>query len=476
MDKSQEMLGKESIAKLLIKYSIPAIIGMLVNSLYNIIARIFIANIPGVGPLAITGVGVTMPVTTIILAFAVLVGIGAATNISIKLGQGKKDEAEQILGNTITLAIIIGIILTIIGLLFADSILVLFGASEGSLPYAKAYVNVLLLGTVCAVLSLSLSHMIRVDGNPKLSANIMVVACIINIILVSLFINVLNMGIKGAALATIISQTFSAIWGLSYFFRGKSNLNFRVPSLKLNSQAVKSIIVIGTAPFVIQIAASLVQVISNNALKTYGGDLAIGAMATIFSIMMVFLMPIFGITQGAQPIIGYNYGAKNYNRAVETYKLSVISSTILLILSWLVIQFSPEGLVSLFGKDKALMDITVNGIKKYSLALPIVAISIVGSTYVQAVGKPKKSMMLSLLRQVILLIPLIIILPKFLQLDGVWIAQAVADLGATIITAIVLMKEFKSYKNEELKVEEVIIEEKLKEDEVYINSCPKSSV
>jgi putative MATE family efflux protein len=472
MDKSQEMLGTESIGKLLIKYSIPAIIGMLVNSLYNIIARIFIANIPGVGPLAITGVGVTMPVTTIILAFAVLVGIGAATNISIKLGQGKKEEAEQILGNTLTLSVIIGIILTIVGLLFADSILGLFGASEGSLPYAKAYVNVLLLGTACAVLSLSLSHMIRVDGNPRLSATIMVVACIIDVILVFLFINVLDMGIKGAALATVICQTFSVIWGLSYFFRGKSNLKFRFSSLKLKTESVKSIVVIGTAPFVIQIAASLVQVISNNALKTYGGDLAIGAMATIFSIMMVFLMPIFGITQGAQPIIGYNYGAKNYNRAKETYKISVIISTIMLIIGWLVIQFAPEVLVSLFGKDKELMDITVNGIKKYSFALPIVAISIVGSTYVQAVGKPKKSMMLSLLRQVILLIPMIIILPRFLQLDGVWIAQAVADLVATIITAIVIRKEFSSYKDEKVQIEK----EKVNKGETYINSCPKSSV
>jgi putative MATE family efflux protein len=467
MDKSQEMLGNESIGKLLLKYSIPAIIAMVVNSLYNVIARIFIANIPGVGPLAITGVGVTMPVTTIILAFSVLVGIGASTNISIKLGQGKKEEAEQIVGNALTLGVIIGIVLTIIGILFADSILGLFGASEGSLPYAKAYVNVVLLGTVFTVFAISLSHIIRVDGNPRLSAMIMVVACILDVILVALFINVLSMGIKGAALATVISQGFSAIWGLSYFFRGKSNLNFKLSSLKLRPESAKSIIAIGSAPFAIQLASSLVQVISNNALKTHGGDLAIGAMATIFSIMLLFLMPIFGITQGAQPIIGFNYGAKNYDRVKETFKLSVIVSTIMLSLGWLVIQFSPEIIVNLFGKDKELMDITVNGIKKYAFMLPIVSISIVGSTYVQAVGKPKKSMVLSLLRQVILLIPMIIILPKFFQLDGVWIAQPVADLIATIVTAVVIRKEFMSYKDEEVKVEE---------KEVYINSLPKSSV
>jgi putative MATE family efflux protein len=467
MDKSQEMLGNESIGKLLLKYSIPAIIAMVVNSLYNVIARIFIANIPGVGPLAITGVGVTMPVTTIILAFSVLVGIGASTNISIKLGQGKKEEAEQIVGNALTLGVIIGIVLTIIGILFADSILGLFGASEGSLPYAKAYVNVVLLGTVFTVFAISLSHIIRVDGNPRLSAMIMVVACILDVILVALFINVLSMGIKGAALATVISQGFSAIWGLSYFFRGKSNLNFKLSSLKLRPESAKSIIAIGSAPFAIQLASSLVQVISNNALKTHGGDLAIGAMATIFSIMLLFLMPIFGITQGAQPIIGFNYGAKNYDRVKETFKLSVIVSTIMLSLGWLVIQCSPEIIVNLFGKDKELMDITVNGIKKYAFMLPIVSISIVGSTYVQAVGKPKKSMVLSLLRQVILLIPMIIILPKFFQLDGVWIAQPVADLIATIVTAVVIRKEFMSYKDEEVKVEE---------KEVYINSLLKSSV
>ncbi|RDY29408.1 MATE family efflux transporter [Romboutsia weinsteinii] len=446
MNNTQEMLANEPVGKLLMKYSIPAIIGMMVNALYNVVDRIFIGNIPDVGPLAITGVGVTLPIMTILLAFAMLVGIGATTNISIKLGQGKRNDAEKIIGNTITLSVIVGATLTIIGIVFGNNILSLFGASEGSMYYAKAYINIILVGAVFNILAFALNSTIRGDGSPKIAAMIMVVGCSTNIVLDAVLIFVFKMGIQGAAVATVISQAVTAIWALSYYLRGKSNLAFKKENLKLDASIIKTIFAIGCAPFSMQIAASLVQVISNNSLKAYGGDLAIGSMATIMSIMMIFLMPLFGINQGAQPIIGFSYGAKRYDRAKKAFMMSLAAGTVVLLIGALVIQLCPQVVVRLFNPDQELMGITINGIKKYGLMLPIVPISILGSNYIQSVGKAKEAMLLSLLRQVILLVPMILILPKFMGLDGVWYAQPVSDFIAVIITALILVKEFKSYK------------------------------
>ena len=351
MKDNQQILGTEPIGKLLIKYSVPAIISMMVNGLYNVVDRIFIGNIPGVGPLAITGLGVTMPIMTIILAFGMLIGIGSVTNISIKLGQGKKEEAEQIIGNAITLAIIVGLLISIIGITFENQILHMFGASDGSLPYAKAYINIILLGTIFNLLGMVFNNSIRGDGNPKLSATIMVVGCLTNIVLDALFIMVFKMGIQGAAIATVTSQFVTAIWGLAYYTRGKSTLKFKKSSLKLNKSLVGAIFAIGCAPFAMQIAASCVQIICNNSLKTYGGDLAIGAMATINSVIMMVGMPIIGISQGAQPIIGFNYGAKKYDRADKTLKICALAATIGLSIGWLLVQLVPAPIVSMFNGD-----------------------------------------------------------------------------------------------------------------------------
>jgi putative MATE family efflux protein len=447
--KNSQVLGTESIGKLLMKYSIPAIIGMIVNALYNVVDRIFIGNIPDVGPLAITGVGVTMPIMTIILAFAMLIGIGVTTNISIKLGQGKKEEAQKLIGNGITLSVIISVIISIVGITFGDSILKLFGASDQTLYYAESYIYIILAGTIFNILAFTLNNTIRGDGNPKLAATIMVVGCLTNIVLDAVLIFVFKLGIQGAAIATVISQMVTAIWALMYYVKGKSNLKFEKLSLKLDKSLVKIIFAIGSAPFAMQIATSLVQVISNNALKVYGGDLAIGAMATISSISMIFLMPIFGLNQGAQPIIGFNYGAKQYDRANSAFKVSALASIIIMTSGWLLIQTVPEFIVGMFNKDPKLMKITVNGIRIYLLMLPIIGVSITGSNYIQSVGKAKVAMVLSLLRQVILLIPMIVILPKFFGLDGVWYAQPVADLLATIITVFILVKELRSYKKDD---------------------------
>ena len=449
MKDNQQILGTEPIGKLLIKYSLPAIIGMIVNGLYNVVDRIFIGNIPGVGPLAITGVGVTMPIMSITLAFAMLIGIGCTTNISIKLGQGKKEDAQKIIGNGITLSIIISLILSVIGIVFGNQILHLFGASDQTLYYAKSYIYIILAGTVFNTLGFTLNNTIRGDGNPKLAATIMVVGCITNVILDAVLIFVFNLGIQGAAIATVISQIVTASWGLMYYVKGKSNLTFEKSSLKLDKSLVKSIIAIGIAPFSMQIATSLVQVISNNALKMYGGDLAIGAMATISSISMIFLMPIFGLNQGSQPIIGFNYGAKQYDRANKAFKISALISIVILTAGWVLVQLSPETVIGMFNKDPKLMDISVNGIRIYLFMIPIIGISITGSNYIQSVGKAKIATVLSLLRQVILLIPMILILPNFFGLNGVWYASPISDFLSTAITAYILYRELKSYKKEE---------------------------
>ena len=456
MKDNQQILGTEPVGKLLIKYSLPAIIGMIVNGLYNVVDRIFIGNIPGVGPLAITGLGVTTPIMTIIIAFGMLIGVGATTNISIKLGQGKREEAEKLIGNAITLAIIVGLLISVIGLTFENQILTIFGASEGSLPYAKAYIGIVLLGAVFNLLGFVFNNTIRGDGNPKLSATIMVVGCITNIVLDALFIMVFNMGIQGAAIATVTSQLVTAIWGMSYYLKGKSNLNFRISSLKLDKTLVLATFAIGSAPFAMQIAASCVQIICNNSLKTYGGDLAIGAMATINSVIMMVGMPIVGISQGAQPIVGFNYGAKKYDRAQKTLKICMISATLGLGIGWLSVQFVPQPIVSMFNSDKELVRISVDGIRKYLSMMPLIGVSMIGSNYFQSIGKAKQAMFLSLLRQVILLVPMMLILPRIFGLNGVWFAQPIADLISFTVTAVLLYKELKTYKviistNEEIE-------------------------
>ncbi len=455
MNNNQQILGTEPIGKLLLRYSLPAIIGMMVNGLYNVVDRIFIGNMPGVGPLAITGLGVTMPVMTIILAFGMLIGIGTATNISIKLGQGKKDEAEKLIGNSITLAVIVGLIIMVVGLIFGDQILQLFGASADSLEYAKAYINIILLGTVFNMIGFIFNSTIRGDGNPKLSATIMVVGCVLNIILDAVFIFVLGIGIKGAALATIIAQFTTAVWGLSYYTKGKSNLKLKKANLKLDKSLVSIIIAIGAAPFAMQLAASGVQVISNNALRTYGGDLAIGAMATINSIIMMVGMPIVGISQGAQPIIGFNYGCKKYDRVEKTLKLATIAATLGLTIGWAVVQLYPESIVSMFNSNAELVKISVDGIRKYLFMMPLIGMSMIGSNYIQSIGNAKQSMFLGLLRQVILLVPMMLILPKFLGLDGVWFSQPVADVISFIITFILVSREVKSHKKVDTDIEYV---------------------
>lgn len=440
---NQKHLGDAPIGKLLLQYSIPAIIGMVVNALYNIVDRMFIGNIPDIGSLAITGVGITMPIMTIVLAFGMLIGIGTTANISLNLGKGNRTTAEKLLGNAFTLSIIVGLAIAITGTIFANPILNLFGASENTLFYAKEYIGIILLGCTFNILSFALNSTVRADGNPKMSSITMVIGCGANIILDYLFIFVLNLGVKGAALATIISQAITFFIILYYYTAGNSNLKLKIENFKLKKHLVTMTFAIGIAPFATQIANSLVQVIANNALKTYGSDLAIGAMTVISSLNIIFMMPIFGINQGCQPIIGFNYGAKKYERAKEAFKYATIAACVICIIAFISIQCFPTQIISLFNNDPELTTLAIKGIRIYLLMMPVVGINIVATSYYQSIGKAKISMFVSLLRQVILLIPFTIILPKFIGLDGVWAAGACADSLSVIITLILLKKEFK---------------------------------
>lgn len=440
---NQKHLGDAPIGKLLLQYSIPAIIGMVVNALYNIVDRMFIGNIPDIGSLAITGVGITMPIMTIVLAFGMLIGIGTTANISLNLGKGNRTTAEKLLGNAFTLSIIVGLAIAITGTIFANPILNLFGASENTLFYAKEYIGIILLGCTFNILSFALNSTVRADGNPKMSSITMVIGCGANIILDYLFIFVLNLGVKGAALATIISQAITFFIILYYYTAGNSNLKLKIENFKLKKHLVTMTFAIGIAPFATQIATSLVQVIANNALKTYGSDLAIGAMTVISSLNIIFMMPIFGINQGCQPIIGFNYGAKKYERAKEAFKYATIAACVICIIGFVSIQCFPTQIISLFNSDPELTTLAIKGIRIYLLMMPVVGINIVATSYYQSIGKAKISMFVSLLRQVILLIPFTIILPKFIGLDGVWAAGACADSLSVIITLVLLKKEFK---------------------------------
>lgn len=450
----QKRLGEEPILKLLLSFSIPAIVGMVVNTLYNIIDRMYIGRIEGIGPLALTGVGITMPIMTIILAFGMLVGIGTAARVSLKLGEHNKDSAEEHLGNAFTLIIIISLAITILGLMFLDPILGVFGASENTEIYARQYMQIIFIGTIVNMLSFGLNHSIRSDGSPKVAMLSMLIGAITNIILDPVFIFGFGMGVRGAAIATVISQILTTIWILQYFTIGKSIIKLKVSNLKLKLPIIISIFSIGMSPFSMQLAASVVQVLANNSLKEYGGDLAIGAMTIISSVSMIFLMPIFGINQGSQPIIGYNYGAKQYDRVKETVKYGAIAATIIVVIGWIVTQSAPQVLIAIFNNDPELVGIATNGIKIYLFMMPLVGFQVISSNYFQSIGKAKISMFLSLLRQVILLIPCILILPKIFELNGIWLSGAVCDGLSSLITGIIFFYSVKKLKAEEVEMKE----------------------
>ena len=440
---NQEALRHESINKLLVKYSVPAILAMLVTSLYNTVDRAFIGSMDGIGALAISGLGVTMPLMTILGAFCVAIAVGGSTNVSIKLGENNREEAERVIGSTVALELAVGITMTIIGVLFLDELLYAFGASSHTIKYAKEYMSVIFIGAWFNLPGFALNSCIRGEGNPKLAARMMVTSCILNIILDPIFIFGFDMGIKGAAIGTVISQLFICTWSTYYFTLGKSNLKLRLKNIRLDKKLLKLIITIAMTPFFMEMAAGSIHLVTNKVLKTYGGDLSIGAMTAVTSISLMFLMPIFGLSQGMQTIIAYNHGAKQPERSRKTLFIGILYGTILLTIGFIAVRLFPEVFVGIFTKDETLMKMAVEGIKINLITLPIVGISILGSVYFQSIGAAKKSMFLSLLRQVVILIPVILIVPKIYGLNGVWASQPIADFLSMSIVGLFLYKEFK---------------------------------
>lgn len=436
-------MSEEKIFKLFLRFSVPAILGMVVQSLYNIVDRIFIGNIPDVGGLAISGIGVVLPITFIILGFTMLFGIGSGANISIKLGQNNKEEAEKIFGAGFFMLVIVGISITVIGLLFLNQIVNLYGADDSIRSYATGYLRIILLGNVFNVIAFGLNSVIRAEGNAKIAMFTMLIGAITNTVLDPILIYGFNMGVEGAALATIIAQFLSFIWTMHYFLSDKSMLKLRKNAIRFDPALVLKIMSIGASPFAMQIAGSIIGIIMNQSLNHHGGSLAIGAYAAMNSIVTLFFMPIFGMNQGLQPIIGFNYGAKNYHRVKEALKVGIISATLVCIVGAIMIQTVPQVFINFITKDEQIREMGVVGIRRFMLVMPLIGFQIISANFFQAIGKAKKALILSLLRQVIFLIPLLLILPRFFGLMGIWSAAPVADTLATVATALVLYFELK---------------------------------
>lgn len=438
-----------NIGKLLWEFSLPAMIGMLVNAFYFIISRIFVGR--GVGSIGIAATTVAFPIMTLLLAVSMLVGIGATALISIRLGEQKKEEVDKIAGNAALLLVLLPLMLSGVYFLFADPILRLFGASVEVLPYARDYIHIIMIGAVPGAIAFGMNNFIRAEGNPRVAMFTQIIGAVINIILNYIFIFNLGWGIKGSALATIIGQTVSAIWVLSYFFTGRSKIKIRLKNLKPQISIVTGIVAIGFAPFAMQIANSVQQTILNKTLMAYGGDLALSAAGIIMSVALLLLMPIVGISQGAQPLIGFNYGAQLHERVKETLKKGILAGTALALVGYILMRIFATPIVELFSKgDTALTQLTVHALVTFLAVLPIIGFQIIGANYFQAVGKPVQSTILSLSRQVLIFIPLLLILPNFWGIEGVWRTAPIADALAVTMTATFLFFEMKKQKKSSL--------------------------
>lgn len=441
MDRSKRM-GEGSIPRLLLAFSAPAIVGMMVQALYNVVDRIFVGQ--AVGTLGIAGIGVSFPFMLILLAFGMLIGYGGTALVSIRLGEQKKDEAERVLGSVFVLLAGAAILITVVGMTLLTPLLRLFGASEQILPYAQDYLQIIVAGCVFQMIGFGLNAAIRGEGNPRVAMITMLIGALVNMTLDPIFLFGFGWGMRGAAAATVIAQAVSAVWVLSYFHGGSSLLVLHARNLRLRWPIVASILAIGSPIFAMQIAGSALNAIMNHQLRIYGGDLAISVMCIIHAVVMFIAMPIFGLNQGAQPIIGYNYGALRFDRVKRTLQTAIIAASAMTCAGFLVVMLFPAQLIWLFNRDDpALAQLGVHAIRICLAMLPIVGFQIVSASYFQAVGKPKQAMLLSLSRQVLLLIPAILILPCFFGLDGLWAAIPTADLGSSILTGIWLAVELR---------------------------------
>ncbi len=432
----------EKIPKLLWRYFLPAFAGVIINSLYNIVDRIFIGH--GVGALALSGLSAIFPIMVIMMAFGMLIGMGAGVRVSLNLGKKDFARAEKVLGNAFVLMIIVAILIMILGYSIKDPILHFFGVNNETFDYANEYLNIILSGAVFNIVGYSLNNLIRSEGSAKVAMISMLISAGINLILDPIFIFGLDMGVAGAAYATIISQLALCLWVIAHFRSKRSVIRLKVKNFKLNREIIWYIISIGFAPFSMQMASSLVFGTFNVQLVKYGGDLAVGAMGVIMSVAMLLVMSTIAINMAAQPIIGFNYGAKDYRRVKETLVLGLIFATIISIMGFAVSELFPRTIIKAFNNDsQELLDIGTRGLRLFLLALPLVGFQIITGNYFQSTGKAGLAALISLLRQVIVLVPILMILPKYIGLDGVWLAGPIADTVSAIITSVFLIYEMK---------------------------------
>ncbi|HRY13980.1 MAG TPA: MATE family efflux transporter [Syntrophomonadaceae bacterium] len=442
MDRSDHILN-DKIGSLLWKFSLPAIVGMVVNSLYNVVDRIFVGR--GVGSLGIAATTVAFPIMTLMLAVSVLIGVGTTALISIRLGQQKQEEAEQIAGNGMALLILLPALLILLFFAFSEPILIACGAGPEVMPYARDFALIIVAGGVFSSFGMGANNFIRAEGNPKMSMYTQILGAVANVILNYLFIFVFGWGMRGSAIATVSAQLLAALWVFAYFYSGRSLVKIRLRNLRPRWPVMTGILAIGLAPFGLQLAASVQQVILNQSLVKYSGEVGLAAIGIVFSIATLLFMPVLGVAQGAQPIIGFNYGAGQYDRVRETLKTAIFAGTAISTLGYLAVRIWPQQLVGLFSQgDTALTELTIHAIMVYMALIWLVGYQVICSNYFQAVGKARQAIVLSLSRQVLFFIPLLLILPRFWGVEGIWRAAPIADFLAVAFTSMMLYFEMKT--------------------------------
>ena len=447
MDNKQSALelGQKPVGQLLWQYALPAIVAMTASSLYNIIDRAMIGQM--VGPEAIAGLGITFPFMNLSAAFGAAVGVGASTCISVKLGQKDYKTAEHLLGNTVTLNLVIGFLFMAVSLIFLDPILRFFGASDVTLPYAREFMIVILLGNMVTHMYFGMNAVLRAAGKPKQAMYATLFTVGMNILLVVAFVWWLQWGIRGAALATVTSQTMALCWQMWMFSDQKELLHLRRGIYKLRSDLVKNIIAIGVSPFLMQTTSCVIVIFMNNQFVRYGGDMAVGAYSIANSMVMVFFMFVMGMTQGMQPIVGYNYGAEKYDRMFRCLWLTIAAATAILLVGWTLSMLFPRQIVRIFTSDPTLIDLSAHGLVLDMLVFFVVGSQAVITNFFQCIGKVKVSIFLSLSRQLLLLLPMAYFFPMIWDLDGVWYSMPTSDFGSFAMTIPLLIWYMKKLKN-----------------------------
>ena len=437
-------LGTERIGKLLMQYAIPAIIAMTASSLYNMVDSIFIGH--GVGALAISGLALTFPLMNLAAAFGSLVGVGASTLISVKLGQKDYDTAQRVLGNVLVLNVIIGLLFTIVTLIFLDPILYFFGGSDATVGYARNYMVVILLGNIITHIYLGLNAVLRSAGHPQKAMYATIATVLVNTLLDPLFIYVFDWGIQGAAIATITAQVLALIWQFKLFSNKNELLHFHKGIYRLKKKIVYDSLAIGMSPFLMNLAACFIVILINQGLQKYGGDLAIGAFGIVNRLVFIVVMIVMGLNQGMQPIAGYNYGAQQYLRVRKVLIVTIVAATLVTTFGFLVGMLMPELAVSIFTTDEELIRLAAKGLRITVVFFPIIGFQMVTSNFFQSIGMASKAIFLSISRQVLILIPCLLILPRYYGQFGVWVSMPVSDITASLIAGSMLVWQMKKLK------------------------------